>query len=167
MFFILIQVPLLPILPVISVFVNVYLMLKLSSATWIRFGVWMFLGRWHGIRILRPFTFQYHSSCWAANSKNWNICYSFFFYSYAQLIHKAFTLTIFHTRNANAMPFSCNDQVWPQHLHFDLWPVIFLPSRLFNLFLIQSPPQCRISARRTHSSLSAIRPRREQRWQYL
>lgn len=38
------KVPLLPILPVISVFVNVYLMLKLSSATWIRFGVWMFLG---------------------------------------------------------------------------------------------------------------------------
>lgn len=69
MFFILIQVPLLPILPVISVFVNVYLMLKLSSATWIRFGVWMFVGKWCGIRILHPFNFQYHSSCWAANSE--------------------------------------------------------------------------------------------------
>lgn len=86
MFFILIQVPLLPILPVISVFVNVYLMLKLSSATWIRFGVWMFVGKWHGIRILHPFNFQYHSSCWAANSKNWEIHHSSF-HSYAKLIH--------------------------------------------------------------------------------
>ncbi|XP_021368950.1 high affinity cationic amino acid transporter 1-like isoform X2 [Mizuhopecten yessoensis] len=38
------KVPLLPMLPVLSVFVNIYLMLKLSSATWIRFGVWMFIG---------------------------------------------------------------------------------------------------------------------------
>lgn len=97
MFFISIQVPLLPILPVISVFVNVYLMLKLSSATWIRFGVWMFLGRWHGIRILHPFTFQYHSSCWAANSKNWNICYSFFLFL-CTADSQSLYITIFHTR---------------------------------------------------------------------
>ncbi|XP_069115575.1 LOW QUALITY PROTEIN: high affinity cationic amino acid transporter 1-like [Argopecten irradians] len=38
------KVPLLPILPVLSIFINIYLMLKLSSATWIRFGVWMFIG---------------------------------------------------------------------------------------------------------------------------
>ena len=34
-----------PLVPVLSVFVNIYLMIHLSSLTWIRFGVWMFLGK--------------------------------------------------------------------------------------------------------------------------
>ncbi|KAK3743464.1 hypothetical protein RRG08_011308 [Elysia crispata] len=38
------KVPFLPWLPIASVMINIYLMLKLSNATWIRFGVWMIVG---------------------------------------------------------------------------------------------------------------------------
>ncbi|XP_077361144.1 high affinity cationic amino acid transporter 1 isoform X2 [Festucalex cinctus] len=38
------KVPLLPILPVVSMFVNVYLMMQLDRGTWIRFSIWMALG---------------------------------------------------------------------------------------------------------------------------
>ncbi|KAL3862749.1 hypothetical protein ACJMK2_008699 [Sinanodonta woodiana] len=38
------KVPWLPLLPMISIFVNTFLMLRLSYQTWIRFGVWMFVG---------------------------------------------------------------------------------------------------------------------------
>ncbi|XP_075775326.1 high affinity cationic amino acid transporter 1 isoform X2 [Pelodiscus sinensis] len=38
------KVPLLPFLPILSIFVNVYLMMQLDKGTWIRFAVWMFLG---------------------------------------------------------------------------------------------------------------------------
>lgn len=38
------QVPLLPFIPVISMFVNVYLMMQLDRGTWIRFAIWMGLG---------------------------------------------------------------------------------------------------------------------------
>lgn len=37
--------PLLPFLPVISMFVNVYLMMQLDRGTWIRFAIWMAIGR--------------------------------------------------------------------------------------------------------------------------
>ncbi|XP_073685224.1 high affinity cationic amino acid transporter 1 isoform X1 [Garra rufa] len=38
------KVPLLPFIPVVSMFVNVYLMLQLGGGTWIRFAIWMSLG---------------------------------------------------------------------------------------------------------------------------
>jgi hypothetical protein len=38
------KVPVVPWLPMFSVFVNVYLMMKLSEATWVRFAVWLVLG---------------------------------------------------------------------------------------------------------------------------
>lgn len=37
-------VPLVPLIPGISIFINVYLMLQLDIYTWIRFGVWMVIG---------------------------------------------------------------------------------------------------------------------------
>ncbi|XP_033953363.1 high affinity cationic amino acid transporter 1-like isoform X1 [Pseudochaenichthys georgianus] len=38
------KVPLLPVLPVMSMFINVYLMMQLGRGTWIRFAIWMVLG---------------------------------------------------------------------------------------------------------------------------
>uniref|UniRef100_A0A8D0R281 Cationic amino acid transporter C-terminal domain-containing protein n=1 Tax=Sus scrofa TaxID=9823 RepID=A0A8D0R281_PIG len=35
------RVPALPVIPVLSIFVNVYLMMQMSSVTWAQFGVWM------------------------------------------------------------------------------------------------------------------------------
>lgn len=41
------KAPLVPALPILAIFLNVFLMLKLSRLTWIRFGVWMSLGWYH------------------------------------------------------------------------------------------------------------------------
>ncbi|XP_078067546.1 cationic amino acid transporter 3-like [Mustelus asterias] len=38
------KVPLLPFLPIVSIFVNVYLMVMMDVGTWARFGIWMFIG---------------------------------------------------------------------------------------------------------------------------
>ncbi|KAF3693223.1 High affinity cationic amino acid transporter 1 [Channa argus] len=38
------KVPLLPFIPVISMFINVYLMMQLNKGTWVRFAIWMVLG---------------------------------------------------------------------------------------------------------------------------
>uniref|UniRef100_UPI00398F121B cationic amino acid transporter 4 n=1 Tax=Pristiophorus japonicus TaxID=55135 RepID=UPI00398F121B len=38
------QVPLVPLIPAVSILLNVYLMLKLSLMTWVRFSVWLAIG---------------------------------------------------------------------------------------------------------------------------
>ncbi|KAF6091493.1 solute carrier family 7 member 3 [Phyllostomus discolor] len=38
------KVPALPFLPLMSIFVNIYLMMKMTAGTWARFGVWMAIG---------------------------------------------------------------------------------------------------------------------------
>uniref|UniRef100_A0A8D1VLV2 Cationic amino acid transporter C-terminal domain-containing protein n=1 Tax=Sus scrofa TaxID=9823 RepID=A0A8D1VLV2_PIG len=40
------RVPALPILPVLSIFLNVYLMMQLSSVIWAEFGIWNAVGKW-------------------------------------------------------------------------------------------------------------------------
>lgn len=40
------KVPFVPLLPLLSVFINLFLILKLSYLTWIRFAVWMVIGEY-------------------------------------------------------------------------------------------------------------------------
>ncbi|XP_053435614.1 cationic amino acid transporter 3 isoform X2 [Nycticebus coucang] len=38
------KVPAVPLLPLMSIFVNIYLMMQMTAGTWARFGVWMLIG---------------------------------------------------------------------------------------------------------------------------
>ncbi|XP_042804221.1 cationic amino acid transporter 3-like [Panthera leo] len=38
------KVPAVPLLPLLSIFMNIYLMMQVSAATWAQFGVWMLIG---------------------------------------------------------------------------------------------------------------------------
>ncbi|XP_060996620.1 cationic amino acid transporter 3-like [Dama dama] len=38
------RIPALPVLPLVSIFVNIYLMMQITSETWILFGIWMTIG---------------------------------------------------------------------------------------------------------------------------
>lgn len=51
---VLLQVPFLPALPVLSIFVNVYLMMQLDQGTWVRFAVWMLIGTFVGFPCSSP-----------------------------------------------------------------------------------------------------------------
>ena len=64
------QVPLLPFVPVISMFVNVYLMMQLDRGTWMRFAIWMFLGTFFFL-IDRTERFSQVSSL---QKRSWRLC---------------------------------------------------------------------------------------------
>ena len=53
------KAPLVPFIPLLCMFVNIYLMMELSVITWVRFGVWMFLGRSTNVRNAFSNTNQY------------------------------------------------------------------------------------------------------------
>lgn len=46
------KVPLVPLLPCLSILINLYLMFQLDSATWIRFGVWVIIGEYFKIQVI-------------------------------------------------------------------------------------------------------------------
>lgn len=46
------KVPFVPFLPILSLFVNIFLILKLPSPTWIRFAIWMAIGKYLQLSII-------------------------------------------------------------------------------------------------------------------
>ncbi|XP_044077804.1 high affinity cationic amino acid transporter 1 isoform X2 [Siniperca chuatsi] len=58
------KVPLLPFIPVISMFVNVYLMMQLDRGTWLRFSIWMTIG------LVIYFCYGIHHSAEAAMARS-------------------------------------------------------------------------------------------------
>lgn len=58
------RVPIVPLLPAISVFINIYLMLQLDVMTWIRFGIWMLIGKYEYYSRLHALFTQYTNFNW-------------------------------------------------------------------------------------------------------
>jgi hypothetical protein len=47
------QIPLVPLTPALSILLNICLMLKLSYLTWLRFAIWLLIGKWNRAGTLR------------------------------------------------------------------------------------------------------------------
>ena len=68
------QVPFLPVLPVVSVFVNVYLMVQLGRDTWMRYAIWMAVGK-YSTQHFSTQLYMPQALNWEAGGDGWVIFY--------------------------------------------------------------------------------------------
>ncbi|XP_035568646.1 cationic amino acid transporter 3-like isoform X4 [Canis lupus baileyi] len=66
------KVPALPVLPLVSIFTNVYLMMQMTSGTWARFGVWMVIGKTGVETVPARCRINHFSCCLEMTSENTN-----------------------------------------------------------------------------------------------
>lgn len=70
------MVPCVPLLPLTSIFINIFLMMKLSYLTWIRFVVWMIIGEFHVVQRLMLIKYNNHSFTTFSRCVLMQFCYT-------------------------------------------------------------------------------------------
>ncbi|CAH1396708.1 unnamed protein product [Nezara viridula] len=63
------KVPLVPILPALSIFINIYLMISLAMITWIQFGIWLLIG----LAIYFSYGINHSTQRWATDRVEYEI----------------------------------------------------------------------------------------------